>query len=138
MVGSLRKELLPLPVVEPLPVHQLLVGSPLLNSPLAEEHDLICPLDGLQPVGDDQEGLLRAAGQGLLNLSVTPETLIQQLWSRRRCVIWLETHRIFAVGVQSAGDFIQDEDLRPADQGACDGDALPLALGQQAVGLPQL
>lgn len=46
-------------------------------------------------------------------------------------------HLIFAVSVQTAGDFIQNQDLRSSDQSASDGDALPLALGQQAVGLPQ-
>lgn len=67
-LGSLRKELLPLLVVEPLHVHQFLVSSLLLNSTLADNHDLICPLDGLQPVSDDEKGLFGTTGQGVLHL----------------------------------------------------------------------
>lgn len=67
-LGSLSKELLPLLVVQPLPVHQFLVSSLLLNATLADNHDLICPLDGLQPVSDYQKGLPGTPGQGLLNL----------------------------------------------------------------------
>lgn len=67
-LASLREELLPLLVVQPPPVHQFLVGSLLLNSTLADNRDLICPLDGLQPVSDDQKGLVGALGQGLLDL----------------------------------------------------------------------
>lgn len=44
---------------------------------------------------------------------------------------------VFTLTVQTAGNFIQNEDLRVSDQSSCDGDALPLALGQQTVGLPQ-
>lgn len=44
---------------------------------------------------------------------------------------------IFTMTVQTAGNFIQNEDLRVSDQSSSDGDALPLALGQQTVGLPQ-
>lgn len=44
---------------------------------------------------------------------------------------------IFTMTVQTAGNFIQNEDLRASDQSSSDGDALPLALGQQTVGLPQ-
>lgn len=145
-LGSPGKELLPLLVVLPLPVHQLLVTSLLLNSTLAHDHDLVCLLDRLQPVSDDQQGLVGAKRQGLLNLPGAGD--------RRSPVSCGETSRapgpprpgglpgmpylIFAVPIQTAGDLIQNEDLRLSDQSSRDGDALPLALGQQAVRLPQL
>lgn len=66
--GSLGKELLPLLVVLPLPVHQLLVTSLLLHSTLTHNSNLICPLNGLQPVSDNQQGLVGTKRQGLLNL----------------------------------------------------------------------
>lgn len=72
--GSLGKELLPLLVVHPLPGHQFLVGSLFLNSTLADNNDLICPLDGLQPVSDDQQGLVGTTRQGLLNLCGVSES----------------------------------------------------------------
>lgn len=78
-LDSLSKELLPLRVVQPPPVHQLLVTPLLLNATLADNHDLIGALDGLQPVSDDHKGLVGAPGQGLLNLPVTSPVSIRDL-----------------------------------------------------------
>lgn len=72
--GSLTKELLPLLVVHPLPGHQFLVSSLFLNSTLADNNNLICPLNGLQPVSDDQQGLVGTTRQGLLNLCGVSES----------------------------------------------------------------
>lgn len=65
---SLIEELLSQFVVAPLPVHQFLVSPSLLNSALTDHNDLICPLNGLQPVSDHQQGLVGTTSQGLLNL----------------------------------------------------------------------
>lgn len=67
-VSRLCKKLLPLLVVHPLPVHQFLVSSLFLNSTLTDDHNLICPLNGLQPVSDYQKGLAGTTRQSFLNL----------------------------------------------------------------------
>lgn len=43
-------------VVEPLVLHQLLVGPHLLHLPLVKHYDLISCLDGGESVGDDDAG----------------------------------------------------------------------------------
>lgn len=65
---SLSEELLSQLVVASLPVHQLLVSPSLLNSAVTNNNDLVGLLDGLQPVSDHQQRLVRTASQGLLNL----------------------------------------------------------------------
>lgn len=93
-LDSLSKELLPLRVVQPPPLHQLLVTPLLLNATLADNHDLIGALDGLQPVSDDQEGLVGAPGQGLLNLPVTSPVSVRDLV----LVLWKSCARAVPVG----------------------------------------
>lgn len=66
---SLSEEFLSQFVVAPLLVHQFLVSPSLLNSAVTDHNDLICLLNGLQPVSDHQQGLVGTTSQGLLNLS---------------------------------------------------------------------
>lgn len=66
--ASLSEELLSQLVVASLPVHQFLVSPSLLNSAVTNNNDLVGLLDGLQPVSDHQQRLVRTASQGLLNL----------------------------------------------------------------------
>lgn len=73
--GRGREQPLPLPVVQPPPAHQLLVGPLLRDAAAADDHDLIGALDGPQPVSDDQEGSAGAGGQGLLHLRGVGEPL---------------------------------------------------------------
>lgn len=65
---SFSEELLFQFVVASLHVHQLLVSPSLFNFAATYNNDLICVLDGLQPVSDHQEGLVGDASEGLLNL----------------------------------------------------------------------
>lgn len=65
---SFSEELLFQFVVASLHVHQLPVSPSLFNFSTTYNNDLICVLDGLQPVSDHQEGLVGDASEGLLNL----------------------------------------------------------------------
>lgn len=65
---SFSEELLFQFVVTSLHVHQLPVSPSLFNFSTTYNNDLICVLDGLQPVSDHQEGLVGDAREGLLNL----------------------------------------------------------------------
>lgn len=65
---SFSEELLFQFVVASLHVHQLLVSPSLFNFATTYNNDLICVLDGLQPVSDHQEGLVGDARERLLNL----------------------------------------------------------------------
>ena len=55
-------------VVDPLPIHQLLVSPSLLNSPFTNHNNLICPLNRLQPVSNHQQGFVGTLSNSLLNL----------------------------------------------------------------------
>jgi len=51
--------------------HQLCVGSPFLDLPVREHHNLIGMTDGAQPVGDDQGGpILGQLFKGFLDLQL--------------------------------------------------------------------
>lgn len=65
---SFSEELLFQFVVASFHIHQLLVSPSLFNFATTYNNDLICVLNGLQPVSDHQEGLVGDAREGLLNL----------------------------------------------------------------------
>lgn len=65
---SFSEELLSQFVVASLHIHQLPVSPSLFNFSTTYNNDLICVLDGLQPVSDHQEGLVGDAGERLLDL----------------------------------------------------------------------
>lgn len=78
---------------------------------MAHDADEVGPLNGAQPVGDDEH---RAAA--------------------RRSVERL-LHHALGFRVQGAGGFIQHQDAGVLDQGAGDGDALFLAARQRRTSL---
>lgn len=65
---SFSEELLSQFVVASLHIHQLPVSPSLFNFSTTYNNDLICVLDGLQPVSDHQEGLVGDVRERLLNL----------------------------------------------------------------------
>ena len=76
------------------------------DAALVEHHDLVGAADGGQPVRDHDHGaVLHQVGQRLL-------------------------HQHFRFGVEMRGGFVQNQDGRVLEQGAGDGDALPLAAAQ--------
>ena len=71
-----------------------------------EEEDEVGAADGGEAVADDEGGAVgEEVGHGGLD-------------------------ELFAFGVEVAGGFVEDEDLRRGENGASDGDALALAAGE--------
>ena len=82
------------------------VGSRLDDAALVDDEDAVGVADGGEAVGDEEGGSsLHEGFEGLLD-----ETL--------------------ALGIEGAGGFVEDEDGRVAEDGACDGDALALTAGE--------
>ena len=73
---------------------------------LVHRDDPVCPANRTQSVGNDDHGPPPAD----------------------RAHVLLQNG--FALVVERAGRFIQDQDARVGEQGSCDGDALALATGQ--------
>src|ERR1017187_7114628 len=105
-----RSGILELEFVEPLINSALgdefFVGADFADLPLFEHHNLVRPAYGGKPVRDDDYGaVLHQVGQRLL-------------------------YQHFALRVQVAGGFVQDQDGRVLEQGARDGEALALSAGE--------
>ena len=76
------------------------------DAALVEHHDLVGAADGGKPVGDHDDGaMFHQVGQRLL-------------------------YQHFALGVQMAGGFVENQDGRVLEQRAGDGDALALSAAE--------
>src|ERR1035438_9839880 len=105
-----RSGILELEFVEPLINSALgdefFVGADFADLPIFEHHNLVRASNRGKPVRDDDDGaVLHQVGQRLL-------------------------YQHFALRVQVAGGFVQDQDGRVLQQGARDGEALALAAGK--------
>src|ERR1017187_7511151 len=105
-----RSGILELEFVEPLINSALgdefFVGADFADLPLFEHHNLVRPAYGGKPVRDDDNGaVLHQVGQRLL-------------------------YQHFALRVQVAGGFVQDQDGRVLEQRARDGETLALSAGE--------
>jgi hypothetical protein len=87
------------------------MGAALDDGPGTEDEDLVAAADGGEAVGDDDGGaVFHELIQGILD-------------------------EAFALGIEAAGGFIQDQDGGIGEDGAGDGDALALAAGKLGAAL---
>ena len=92
-------------LVLPAQRHELVVGAALQDAALVQDDDLVGVLHGAQPLGDDDlGGAGDLPGEGPADEGV-------------------------GAGVDGGGRVVEDEDLRPLEQGAGDAQALLLASG---------
>ena len=93
---------------------QIIVGTPLDDAAMVQDHDAVGVHDGAEAVRDDEYG--SAMHQGI-------HTVLDQL---------------LGTGVDGGGGFVQDHDRRIGHSGPGNGDQLPLTLRQAATVVGQL
>ena len=92
---------------------QQLGVAPLLDHPpLRQHHDPVGVADGGEPVGDHQGGAVARRAE--------PHERLEGA-----------LHLALALGVEGAGGLVEDQDGRVLEEGAGDGEALPLAAREQ-------
>ena len=90
---------------------ELSMAACLDDVPVVDDDDGVAVLDGAEAVGDHEHGASRGDLREVLHDDV------------------------LALVVERARGFVEDEDARIEDEGARDGDALPLAAGEEAAAL---
>lgn len=94
-------------VVAALGLHELLVGALLHYPTLLEHHYEVGMLYGAEAVGDDEGGAAR-------------HEAVERL-----------LHKVFALGVERRGGFVEDEDVGIGEDGTSYGETLPLSAAEE-------